>query len=105
MHPKSYSDWEHSGRPRCGDGIEWYVYSRGFSVAHRVASRGAFRVIGEDRKYYSDAYPIAEYSLLDEAIECASTHDTDDERFFVYDDGGILVWAPVGKEPDPEGHT
>lgn len=105
VHPKSAHDGNHPGRPSGSDGIEWWIYPRGSSVARRRASIGRFRVIGEDRKYYSDVYPIAEYDAVVDAIACARTHDVDDEWFFVYDDTGALVWAPMGKEPDPEGHT
>lgn len=64
----------------------------------RRAETGKFRVVAEDRRHYGD-YVVAEYSLLEDAVECAKTHSTADEPHFVYDDQERLLHSPTGMTP------
>jgi len=96
--PHERTSWEHH-RVNYRSG-QWEArVDGGVSQALRKAHAGKFRVISEDRKWYDDDTPIAEYDEKEEAIDCASSHDTDDEWFFVYDDTGTLIWGGSNKKP------
>ncbi len=102
MHPKKFSHPDHQFC-RMGEPDMHPDWCDRLGQAIRKARPGKFRVVWEDHEWFHDSGPVGEYSTLEEAIECASTHDQEEGVvfwFFIYNDRGELVWNKEGKLPD-----